>query len=916
MIIDTIRFNGYEAPLGMQLGDVRCSWKVRNAVGKKAENIRVTVAADKEMANVLLVREGQDLDSAGERLEYYWQPRTRYYVQVTVRSDSGETAVSEPTWFETGKMEEPWAASWIGNGDNALAPEFRKTFPTRQAVEQIDHARLYITGLGLFEAVLNGTKVGKDVLAPFSNDYNDHVQVCTYDVTELLFAENDLRVSLGNGWYKGHFGLSGKDHPEYPYALLAELNITFRDGTEQVLRTDSSWDVRPSVFVKTDIYGGETQDWFSLAGSDVIWSKAIPIDAPSAPVDRYSLPLMVMETLPVSEVIHTSKGETVLDFGQNFAGFVRIVGQTVPCGTKLKLEFGELLQDGCFFHDNYRTAESVFEYISDGAQRVIEAHFTFFGFRYVKVTGLQEIDPQQFIGCVVYSKMDRTGFLSTGHEKVNRLYLNTLWGMKSNFIDMPTDCPQRDERLGWCGDAMVFSNTAGFHMNTQAFYAKFLRDLRLDQQKNDGRVAIYLPNEFPGLYAAVWSDIGTFLPKMVYDYYGSKELLNEHYPLMKDWVDFLDREDEKHHKQKTYLYDFGFQFGDWLALDGATEQSRYGRTDNGYVASIYYYASTRYVAEAAVILGRPEANEYEERAERIRSAILKEYFTGSGRLAVDTQTGYLLALKFGVYMDKERILQGLKARLQQDCYRIKGGFVGATMMNTVLAENGMADIAYDFLLFEGFPGWLYEVDLGATTIWERWNSVLPDGKVSGIAMNSMNHYAYGSVIEFLYRFGMGLQPTTAGFRTVRIAPMPDIRLGHLNGSFDSAYGTYVSNWIIQKDGSISFHIEIPFGCSAELCLPEQEPIMLDAGTYDYTITTKRNYRSLYSRTTRFEELLKDERALAVLNRYLPGFVETIDRSDKEELTRSLERELIKANLFRMPTENIEKAIEGISAIVV
>lgn len=914
MIVDTIRFNGYETPLGVQLGQVRCSWKVRDAVGTKAENVRVTVAADKEMTKVLLIREGQDLDSAGEPLDYDWRPRTRYYVQVSVRSNAGETAVSAPVWFETGKMEESWAASWIGNGDNVKAPEFRKTFPSERPVGEIDHARLYITGLGLFEAVLNGTKVGEDVLAPFSNDYNDHVQVCTYDVTELLSEGNDLRVFLGNGWYKGHFGLSCQDHPEYPYALLAELIITYRDGTEQVLGTEPSWEVRPSVFSKTDIYGGETQDWLSMDRSDAAWSNAVTIDAPSAPVDRYSLPLTVMETLPVAEVIHTPKGETVLDFGQNFAGFVRI-SQTVPKGTTLKLEFGELLQEGCFFHDNYRTAESVFEYISDGVERTVEAHFTFFGFRYVKVTGLPEIDPQLFTGCVVYSKMDRTGFLETGHEKVNRLYLNTLWGMKSNFLDMPTDCPQRDERVGWCGDAMVFSNTAGFHMNTQAFYAKFLRDLRLDQQKNGGRVAIYLPNEFRGIYAAVWSDIGTFLPKMVYDYYGSKDLLKEHYPLMKDWVDFVDREDEAQHKEKTYLYDFGFQFGDWLALDGATEQSRYGRTDNGYVASIYYYASTRYVAEAAEVLGLPEAEEYAERAERIRAAVLKEYFTASGRLAVDTQTGYLLALKFGVYVDKERILRGLKARLQQDCYRIKGGFVGATMMNTVLAENGMADTAYDFLLFDGFPGWLYEVDHGATTIWERWNSVLPDGKVSGVSMNSMNHYAYGSVMEFLYRFGMGLQPTSPGFRAARIAPVPDIRLGHLNGSFDSAYGTYVSNWTIQEDGTISFHIEIPFGCSAELCLPEQEPVHLDAGTYDYTITTKRNYRSLYSGTSRFEDLLKDERALAVLNECLPGFVDTIDRTDKEEMTRSLERELLKANLFRMPTDNIEKAIDGISAIV-
>ena len=913
MFIDTIRVCGYETPLGYDLSDLSVSWKVRDVVGKSARNVLLQVASDDAMQVILLEKQGAGLNSLGEPLELALTPCTRYYVRVTVETDAGEKAEAV-SWFETGKMGDAWAASWIGTPENDKAPEFRKTFSLEQPAEHIATARLYVSGLGVFDAAVNGEKAGDDFLAPFITDYKDHVQYCTYDVKDLLQEDNDVRIFLGNGWYKGRFGLSCAEHPDYPFAAIAELHVAYEDGTEQVVCTDDRWETRPSVFVFGSIYDGETQDWTAVSDD---WSAAIVLKAPTKLVDRYSPNVGVRETLSVKEVIHTPKGETVLDFGQNFAGFVRVTAD-VPQGTTLKLEFGELLQQGNFYHDNYRTAKSEFAYVSDGTPRVIEPRFTFFGFRYVKVTGLETVNAEDFTGCAVYSNMDRTGAIATGHAKVDRLFLNSLWGMKSNFLDMPTDCPQRDERLGWCGDALVFSTTAGFHMDTKAFYRKFLRDLRLDQRKNGGRVAIYLPNEFAGMYAGVWSDIATFLPKMVYDYYGDVSLLRESYPLMKDWVDFVDSEDEAQHKDgKHFLYDFGFQFGDWLALDGATEQSCFGRTDNYYVASMYYYASTSYVADAAEVLGyADDMNVYRDRAARIKEAILDEYFTKTGRLAVETQTGYLLALKFGVYKDKQKILDGLNTRFKQDCYRIKGGFVGATCMNCVLAENDMTDTAYDFLFFEGFPGWLHCVDLGATTIWERWNSVLPDGTISGTEMNSMNHYSYGSVVEFLYRYAMGLQPTSPGFRSVRFAPAPDIRLGHLEGSYDSACGRYVSNWAIREDGSLSFHIEVPFGCTAEVCLPEQVPFVVETGVYDYTIRPEKNYRALYSAKTRFEDLVKDERVVAVLNECMPGFVDTLDRTDNEAMTRSLESELVRMTVFRQPNDHIKKAIAGISVIEV
>lgn len=905
MELYAVKINGIHNPVGYSLDTALCSWKVRNAKGAKQKHAKIEVSLEENFGDIFYELEG-DLSSLETRLEMELTPRTRYFYRVTVESDIGETAVSETYFFETGKLNEPWQAKWIGMPQNGtFHPEFHKCFGLSKEIKQ---ARLYICGLGLFEAYLGETKIGDDLLAPFISDYLEHFQYCTYDVTDQLQQENELTVLLGRGWYMGKFGLSCQTHPERPFALIAELHIDYEDGSSEVIATDESWQYRNSFVTFSDIYDGEAQNYLA-AQSD--WNYASTVDAPGKLIERYSPCVRVMERLPVREIIHTPAGETVLDFGQNFAGFVEC-RQSIPKGTELKLEFGEILQNGCFYHENYRTAKSEFTYISDGVSRIVRPHFTFFGFRYVKVSGLDHIDPDAFAGCAVYSEMDQTGFLITGNEKINKLHENTLWGLKSNFLDMPTDCPQRDERLGWCGDTMVFSSTAGYLMDTRAFYAKFLRDLRSDQLRCGGKVAIYLPNEFPGLSAAVWSDIATFLPQMLYRYYGSDEMLAKHYPLMRDWVESVRKQDIA--RGEKYLWDFGFQFGDWLALDGPTQQSTFGRTDNHFVSSVYYYASVSHVAEAAKLLGYEEAEEYAKLAENIRKAILNEYFTATGRLAIDTQTGYLLALRFGLYTDKQKIVEGLQNRYKKDCRQLKGGFVGATMMNTVLADNGMADIAYDLLCYEGFPGWLYAVNLGATTIWERWNSVLPDGSISGTGMNSLNHYSYGSVMEFLYCHGAGIQPTAPGFQKVRLAPKPDARLGKLCCEFDSAAGKYVSAWEILPDGMLRFHFEVPFGCEAVICLPEQESITVTAGSYDFTIRTEKDYRCLYHGDTPVRTLLEDARAVEILEKYLPGTVQSVDRSDAEAMSKSLNDMRYRAELFRAPTQQHDKAIGEISKL--
>ncbi len=908
MELYSIKINGYSNPVGYLLDTLVCSWKVRGATGSRQSMVRIEIDTDPAFSAPLYTLQGAELDSIAQKLDFPRQPRTRYHLRITVTSDTGETA-SGLAFFETAKQDEPWSAQWIGlHPDTQFHPVFRKRFSCKKSIKQ---ARLYLCGLGLFEAHLNGIQAGNDFLAPFINDYQAHVQYCTYDVTHAIRAENELLVYLGNGWYKGRFGVTG--HSGFfgkDFALIAELHLTYADGSCAVIGTDQSWDYRQSPFVQTDIYDGEVQDYLCEQAVSGTWRSAALIAAPAPVIERYSLPVHAMEALPVQKVIHTPAGETVLDFGQNFAGYVECT-QTLAKGTVLKLECAEILQDGNFYHDNYKGAKSQFVYISDGVSRLIRPHFTFFGFRYIKITGLEQIDPAYFTGRAVYSEMERTGFITTSHEKLNRLYENCLWSMRSNFLDMPTDCPQRDERLGWTGDAAAFCRTAGYHMDTQAFFQKFLRDLRTDQQRNHGRVAIYMPNTTPGVCSSVWSDIATILPDMCYTYYGNKEALAQNYPLMRDWVEYIHQADVA--RGVKNLYDFDPQFGDWLALDGYTEQSVWGRTDPVFLSSVFYYASVMMTAQTAETLELPEARDYRQLAADIRAAILREFYTPSGRLSVDTQTGYLLALRFHLYPDKDILLDGLHRRFVHDHGRIRTGFVGTALLPVAFAQNGLVDAFYDLLFYEGYPGWLYAVNLGATTIWERWNSVAPDGHLSGTSMHSLNHYAFGSVIEFLYRYTAGIIPTSPGFRSVRLEPKPNWRLRTFQCSFDSAAGRYVSNWRLLDDGQLTVELEIPFGCTAQVVLPDYagSDFTLEAGHYTYTYHPLRDFTRPFDAHTPMDVLAHEPQAMAVLQQTLPRMYQALQSGNIDEQPSTLEDELQKTRAVNYPPEKlaqIERAV--------
>lgn len=890
MKVSKLKINGMKTPMGFSFEDLRCAWVVTDTEAKRAVNVKLEAARDSEFRTVIYTKEGADLDSVCEPLDMALDPCTRYYVRIQVTGDNGEQAQGS-TWFETAKMNEPWQGQWIKpQPEDTFHPVFEKEFSVR---EELLQARLYISGLGLYSAKINGQKVSGEVLTPYSSDYHTEVQYQTFDVTGLLQEENTIQVKLGNGWYKGFFGLDGKDqHFGSEFQMIAELHLRYADGTEEVVASDESWQYRGSDTEGSDIYNGEIVNHLLWADKENPLKKPLTGGVEGKLVERFSLPVIEHETMPVKEIIHTPAGETVLDFGQNFAGYVVFSSAELPRGTKIVLDCGEILQKGNFYNENYRRAKSQFIYTADGRDEQVKPQFTYFGFHYIRVTGWpREVAAEDFVGKAVYSDMEVTGHIKTGHDKVNQLFSNAMWGQKSNSVDFPTDCPQRDERLGWTGDAQVFSGTAAYNMDTAAFHHKFLHDLRTAQLKLDGQIPGVIPVLDPdgAAFAAVWGDAATFIPTVLYQRFGDIKALEEHYPMMKDWVDRIDREDKK--RGQNYQFNFFNQMGDWLALDGRTQQSMKGGTDDYFIASCYYHMSAKMVSDAAKALGKEDdAAYYAQLAEKIRAAVLREYFTETGRLSVDTQTGYIVSLYSGIYRNKRRVVEDLKQRIYKDCYKIKGGFVGAPIMCKVMADNGLEEEAFYFLLQEGFPGWMHCIDLGATTIWERWNSVLDDGTMSGTMMNSLNHFAFGSVVEYLYQSVAGIRPLEPGFKKAQLTPLINQKLGWAEASYDSAYGTYCVAWKLKQDGRVHIALEIPFGYTAMVGFPfypGQATGELGAGVYEFEYKPTEDLRYRYTKKTLFGEMLQDEQAIQIIDRISPLLLSFLMSGDEEFKHESL-----------------------------
>ncbi len=752
-------------------------------------------------------------------------------------------------------------------------PRLWKDFPASGVVR----ATLAITGLGLYRAFLNGRRIGGDYLTPGFNDYDAYLRCRTYDVTDLLESENRLEVYLGDGWYKGRFGIDGGKENRWGerYLLAARLTLTSADGAERVLETDESWRASLSPVILSGIYDGETRDDTRDLGAPV---PCVKVETGYHLTEQFSPPVRAVCELPATLIV-TPKGETVLDFGQNAAGVIRFTNR-LPRGATMRIQTGEVLQQGNFYRDNLRSAKSEFLYTSDGVVKPVEPMFTFFGFRYAKVESPVPVDPSDFALVALSSDLKTTLQCQTDHAALNRLLQNAFWGQRSNFLDVPTDCPQRDERLGWTADTQVFVNTACYQMDCKAFYRKFMRDMREDQLRYyGGDIPAFSPSlKGEAIHGgAVWADAGTIIPWHVYRQYGDAALLRENYPMMRDYTETLIAADAR--LGGTHLVFDGFTFGDWLAQDGMTPQSLKGGTEDAYIQGVYYMHSVALTAKAAEVVGQTtDASRYRTLAADIKAALLDEYLSPNGRLTVDTQTGYALALYYGVYRDKDKLLTGLRRRLERDFFRITCGFTGAPLLLPVLWDNGMGDAAYRMLLSEDFPGWLYAVNLGATTIWERWNSLEKDGAISGTGMNSLNHYAYGAVCEAVYSRVMGLENAAPGWTRARIAPRINGRIRHSDIRFDSPAGVYAVTWDIGDNGTVTLTAAIPANAEADIILPDHPESLRETvrgGTHRYAYTPVVDYLHSFSARSLTLDILANERAAAALCAHTPALYATV-----------------------------------------
>ncbi len=833
MKINQLKTNQIINPLGFALAKPTLSWIVEATSDTVQTAARVVISHDAAFEQIIFDSgkvAGRGIDSLAYRPPITLQAQTRYFWKVRVWGET-ESAESDPAWFETAKLDTGWQAQWITPDctDNNLHPILYRQFdlPARFV-----SARAYICGLGLYHFELNGEKVGDEYFTPYCNAYDQWLQYQTFDITDqLTTGANLIAVMLGNGWYKGRYGADGGSTDFYGnrFALICELHITTENGDTVIIGTDSTWQAQPSPVIASDIFDGETYD--------ARIAKVVPASAHSFGVNlidldtsrleaRRSLPVRINQELKPVALIHTPAGETVIDLGQNMTGWLRF-RTNAPAGTRLHFQFGEVLQGGNFFRDNLRTAKAEYIYIADGTDALVEPYFTFFGFRYVKVSGwVGDLSLDDFTGCVVYSHMDTVGSIETSNTKVNQLFQNALWSQKGNFLDIPTDCPQRDERLGWTGDIQVFSGTACFNMDSAAFLSKFAYDLGKEQAKLGGMVPHIVPmSNLTRGGSTAWGDVATILPWNLYDFYGDADILEQQFASMRAWVDYIHGLDEASGGKR--LWTGSVHFGDWLALDTTDPTSRRGGTPHDFIASAFYCYSARLVAQAAHVLGKTEqAAIYARLAAEIKAAIQTEYFTSTGRLAVATQTGYVLALFIDLVPDafRERVQADFIAKLKQDKIHLQTGFVGTPYLCRVLSNIGANDLAYKLLLNEDYPSWLYAINLDATTIWERWNSINPDGSISSTSMNSLNHYAYGSIVEWMFRDMCGLNPSTGadavtGFRHALIAPKPDHALQWAKASYRSAAGCYVSAWRIDDDGQLTIEITIPFNTSARVVLP-------------------------------------------------------------------------------------------------
>ncbi len=746
-------------------------------------------------------------------------------------------------------------AKWIrcANAANGGVLRFSRTLNFKKPIKK---AVARVSAMGIYEFDINGKKVGNALFCPGFTALNKRIQYQSYDLTEYLTQNSDISLLVGEGWALGRFGLLewniSKVYADH-VSVISEIEVEYSDGGREKYITDENWDVYTSEIPFSSFYDGEIVD---KTKESVFLGKAKTDDSvKSGLTEQIGEYVTEHERISAKKLIITPQGDKVIDFGQELAGYVeiKIKGER---GQRIALSHSEVLdKDGNFYTKNYRTAKNKVVYVLSGGEDVLKPRFSYQGFRYIRLDEFpnRDIDLSLFTSVAVYSDIKRTGYFECDDGRINKLYENIIWGQRSNFVDIPTDCPQRDERYGWTGDAQVFCRTASINYDTENFFKKWLGDMALEQEDNGALRGIVpkIGNLVSGTekISAGWGDAATVVPWEVYLAFGNKELLRENYSMMRRWVDYVHA-----YGKEEYLWLDADHYGDWLAMD-AGDGIYMGVTQTDLIASAYFARSTELLIKAGRALGE-DVSKYEELLtnirDKFRQTFMKDgipcvYDGGKDAFSKDrpvkglTQTSLALILRFGLAkeFERERLAKLLVELIRKNGNKMTTGFIGTPHILHALSENGHADVAYDLLLQTENPSWLFSVNHGATTVWEHWDSIKEDGSFWSADMNSFNHYAYGAVYDWIFGVAAGIKVLDdgAGYTHISIKPHTDIRLGSLRASIQTRSGKLESAWKY-INGSVEYAITVPAECLAEIELSPVKKFTLSEGKYEFLVHEK------------------------------------------------------------------------------
>lgn len=782
----------------------------------------------------------------GEELK----PFTQYLVTVVAIDNYGDTAEASMT-FETGRLKEEWKAKWITDisynfKEKRISPK-TMTFRKKLSVnKKIQSAKIYSTAIGIYELMLNGEKVGADYFMPGFTSYKHQLQYQTYDITDMMKEnENTLVAVVGGGWAVGAFSFKRINQiTAKRQAFLGEVRIIYEDGTQEIIGTDESWQVTENGnYQMTEFYNGEFYDAsIDLEETDWVQAGIESVKIHPKIIAQYGAPVRAHEVMTACSIKRTKSGSIIYDFGQNFAGVIhaKINGKK---GQVVVFHHAEILVDGELFTKPLRTASATATYICMDGKQIYSPRMTYMGFRYVSVTGIEEKDIE-LTALALYSDIEQTGTFECSNEMINQLQRNICWSAKSNFVDIPTDCPQRDERMGWTGDIALFSRTAYYNFNMSRFIEKWLLDVKSEQRSGGGIAGtvphVVIPMHIESMFPMAvdhWGDACILVPWADYMARGDKETLRCMYPVMKKYLKACKFWAESFSFGKNRrIWKLLFHYGDWCAPD--TEYKGWKKRGQ-WTATACLANSSRLVAKIAEILGEAEdKNYYTKLYEETAKAYIDVFTDGKGKLKNEFQTAYVLPLYYEIFQkeDKQRAAENLVKLVRNNDYHIGTGFPGTPYILFALADNGYEDDAFKMLLEDSCPSWLYEVKAGATTIWERWDALDENGDCKKNDMVSFNHYASGAVGDFLYRRIAGIEATAGGYKKFQIAPLIGGDISFAKGCVETPYGMIVSEWEY-KNNKFHIKVQVPVGTICTLKLPDGEIKVLGSGTYT-------NYNSL------------------------------------------------------------------------